>query len=336
MHENRRVEYIDIAKFIAMSCVIFGHRIPHTGALFWPFHLPIFFIIAGMFLSQENDFTGFIVKRFRSLIVPYYFTCLLICVLSIPLAKAREYSIKAELIKWIIASLYGLGHNVVMPNGIEIPQIGAIWFLWAMFFSVIIVRLVIIAGKTVQAVAVFMLPVVAIYSVELFWMPLSIQAACFAVPFIYAGYVYKTNKKSIKTFYNDNMTITILLCVLVAIWGYANYNRFSINKCIMGNGVMDIVVFCISIFIHKYINLIAKPCEMFGRMTIVMLSIHIIEMNLVQWNSVIRFLGLPEGKGSKAVIAMVSYCMILTITYIFSRIPIIANVYGIRSDDRES
>ena len=41
INSSKRIANIDIAKFIAMTCVIFGHRFSWGYAVFWPFHLPI-------------------------------------------------------------------------------------------------------------------------------------------------------------------------------------------------------------------------------------------------------------------------------------------------------
>ena len=148
--KENRIGYIDIAKFLAMSCVILGHKLSSTYALFWPFHLPIFFIISGFFLSTNGPMTDFIIKKAKVLLIPYYLTCLVICVLSIPFALLRQDSVWSELTKWVKASIWGMGHTITYSNGITISQIGALWFLWAMFLSLIIVRLIVKSNNILQ------------------------------------------------------------------------------------------------------------------------------------------------------------------------------------------
>ncbi|SKB77404.1 Fucose 4-O-acetylase [Lachnospiraceae bacterium] len=328
MKEKNRIEYIDIAKFIAMTCVIFGHKIssiPDFGALLWPFHLPIFFIIAGIFLSVKDDLKTFVSKKFFALIVPYYITCALIIVLSIPFSIIRGISIKDELIKWIIAALYGMGHDVLLPNGVTIPQIGAIWFLWAMFFSVILVRVMVGLNEGIKVFLLFACLMFAMYSPRIIWLPLSIQSACFAVPFVYIGYMFKENKKSITEFYLGNKVFVFGFCAFVGLWGWRNFDGFSVNLCNMGNKPIDIIIACadtvIIILVSKFLNqkmkFLAGPCEMFGKMTIVMLSVHIIELNLVPWWMIIDKFNISNPVIYEMILGIISYCCILLITFIF-------------------
>ena len=68
-----RLTYIDIAKGFAMLCIIAGHfGIVTANRFVYTFHVPLFFLISGYFLSTRLDLKTFVEKKVRQLIVPYY------------------------------------------------------------------------------------------------------------------------------------------------------------------------------------------------------------------------------------------------------------------------
>ena len=67
---KQRLEYIDIIKGIGIFLVVLGHVTTNQNAyhFIYAFHMPLFFIIEGMFL---HDKPGFIRKQAKSLLLPY-------------------------------------------------------------------------------------------------------------------------------------------------------------------------------------------------------------------------------------------------------------------------
>ena len=86
---ERRIDWIDECKGLAIILVVFGHCWSKEISVFqWinSFHLTIFFIIAGYLMINKN--TGFskeiVMKKIRRLLIPYFiFSFLLLLVLSI-------------------------------------------------------------------------------------------------------------------------------------------------------------------------------------------------------------------------------------------------------------
>lgn len=72
-----RIEWIDIAKGIAIFLMVMGHTtIPEFGTKFiWSFHMPLFFIVSGYLYNEEKnrDYFLFFLKISRNLLVPYLF-----------------------------------------------------------------------------------------------------------------------------------------------------------------------------------------------------------------------------------------------------------------------
>lgn len=88
---NNRLSYMDIAKGFGILCVIAGHMGNETINRFvFSFHMPLFFIISGYFLSQKNTAKEVLGKRCKQLLPPYIFTCFCILLLSL-LKTALEF-----------------------------------------------------------------------------------------------------------------------------------------------------------------------------------------------------------------------------------------------------
>lgn len=71
---KQHIEYIDIAKGIGILLVIWGHIITNSFSreFLYSFHMPLFFLLSGMFFKSEkyNSFFLFLCKRGKRLLVP--------------------------------------------------------------------------------------------------------------------------------------------------------------------------------------------------------------------------------------------------------------------------
>ena len=87
MDMTKRLEWIDIAKGIAIILVVLGHATGASvvGKYIYCFHMPLFFIISGMcFRKGKYEFSEFFWKRFRQLFLPAIFlTSLCIIIMKV-------------------------------------------------------------------------------------------------------------------------------------------------------------------------------------------------------------------------------------------------------------
>lgn len=80
----KRIEWIDLAKGMAIFLMVCGHTsIPSSlSNWIWSFHMPLFFIVSGMLFSPYNypSFADFLKKRCRTLLLPWLvFTVVTVC-----------------------------------------------------------------------------------------------------------------------------------------------------------------------------------------------------------------------------------------------------------------
>lgn len=172
--KTKRLQYVDIARGIAMICIILGHLgNPAINRVVFTFHVPIFFFITGYFTSTKRSLPKFTKNKIRTLLVPYAISCLAIIILGTMLGA--HYGDAASAFKgWLSASLYGAGGSYTVP--FTIKGIGAIWFLWATFWGSLFLRISLNFNKYSRVAAIFGLFGLGYYTRSLFWFPLSIQA----------------------------------------------------------------------------------------------------------------------------------------------------------------
>ena len=192
---NNRLSYMDIAKGFGILCVIVGHMGNETiNRVVFSFHMPLFFIVSGYFLSQKNTPKEVLCRRCKQLLPPYIFTCFCILLLSILknsigifIGMKSINDLFFDLAKWIYASLYGAGTNHYSP--FRVIQIGAIWFLLAMIIGSYIVKQI----ETRKNPVLWLIAVgcLGYFSSKLIWLPWSIQSAMTASVFIYMGVLIK-------------------------------------------------------------------------------------------------------------------------------------------------
>lgn len=67
---QKRLEYIDILKGIGITLVVLGHVTTNSDLyhFIYAFHMPLFFIVSGMFLRDKPQF---IKSQAKSLLIPY-------------------------------------------------------------------------------------------------------------------------------------------------------------------------------------------------------------------------------------------------------------------------
>ncbi len=286
MNPNNRLPEFDIAKGIAILCVILGHLGKNDiDRVVFVFHMPIFFLISGYFLSQSGQFKEFVAKKFKQCMVPYIASCIAICVLSIPVSYILHQDIGQNLFKWICGSIYGSGTRPGIFPGIP-SFIGALWFLEALFWGSLIVRYVNDHySYNVSKVLIVIVAYIGYATAIKVWLPFNIQAGCTAAGFIYLGYLYKKECSSITTLPRP---LLFLLIAIVA-WCVKYFSGFWLVSNFFGNGFMDIIGACsasyLIILVCKKIiiknDCISNILQWFGKNSLVVLAFHIIELDLI-------------------------------------------------------
>lgn len=274
-----RIGYIDIAKGFAMLCIIAGHfGIVSANRIIYTFHVPLFFLLSGYFLSTRQDLRTFIKTKAKQLLLPYYVTGIVIIVFAtfIGLALTPDYHVVENAGSILGALAYGAGTPHADP--FVIRQIGLLWFLWALFIGMIIVRLALTTQQPLLVVSIVAL--IGWQTSTYVWLPLSIQSGCMASFFLYMGFWARQNKiLSLKP-------SPLLLAALAVLWLICIYGNVSINIVSgdLGGGLLCVanalgasyLILVACRFTEQHFKTIARALNFIGQTTLPIMCFHAI------------------------------------------------------------
>ena len=125
MVQIKRIEWIDIVKYVCIIMVMLSHLETRTeiwNAFYSPFFLTAFFFTAGYVYKPKNNFKNFLYKKFRQLFIPWLF----FSVFDIVLSQVVSFNVHKNLLeelKWNFLQIRGEGDGV--------------WFVAALFVAFI-------------------------------------------------------------------------------------------------------------------------------------------------------------------------------------------------------
>ena len=188
-----REKWIDNAKGIAILLVIIGHV---SGGLtgIWNFqfvygiHLVIFFILSGYTLKKAALTKDFINKKFSRLMVPYFYTCIAIIIADVFNSwylnqDASIMTVTYLMGRDLVRSFFASG-SIQTFGSIDLgTRIGAIWFLPAMFFAILIFQYLLnkISDSKILGISCALVALSGYISARFIWFPFSIQSGMLAV-----------------------------------------------------------------------------------------------------------------------------------------------------------
>lgn len=174
---NRDIS-VDIAKGIGIILVCYGHC---KGTLFsfevFAFHMPLFFMLSGFFLKQDN-FKDFLYKKSRTLFVPFIFFYIFTLLVKVPfqLLTSKE---KDPIMGMMNGELF------------EIEKTNSpLWFMVALMTALFLIWCVkrIFNSKCLQNLVYLVLTLCGLFFCYLrITPPLYVAQACLAIPFMIIG-----------------------------------------------------------------------------------------------------------------------------------------------------
>ncbi len=340
-----RLGYVDVAKGLAMICIVLGHLGSSIiNRVVFTFHVPVFYLISGYFISAEEKLSSFFVKKLRTLIVPYYLTCAVIVLLGFlkGLILNGMGTALSDAKYWLYAAIYGAGDSYQEP--FFIAAIGAIWFLWALFWGSLFLKISLKMKPVIRLAFVIALFLFGYYTRNWFWFPLSIQAGCCATLWIYIGYLFKRSKEMREKLPSQCKYIVLLFSIVVWVFFMIQFQSFWLVHCDIGRGVVDIFgSLCASyavIWIARliwHIPGVGKGLAYLGKYSLFMLCIHIIELDLIPRERVMGMLS-AHIPASPVVIFLifiiVKLIVIIGLTVLASRITFIKRLFGIKVETK--
>lgn len=285
-----RVAWIDVAKGVAMVAIIMGHLdISMVDRVVYPWHVPLFFIVAGFFLSTTGGIQEFIRKKAKSLILPFIYTALLVVITLTMKAILNGGDVMGAFLRMAASAIYGSGSTKgVTPFGIS--NIGAIWFLEATFWAVLFVRLFNIWIACCIAL-------ISCISAHYVWLPFNLQAGGLGAFYVYIGYVLYQKTNLLKV-----VNKPLLAAGVVSFFAFCIINpQFFLvkNICSFSSVLASVlIVYSLLVSIKRLSeNLVARAVgSVIGKNTLVILCLHSFQLKCFSWDSL--WLMMPCAKWS--------------------------------------
>ena len=337
MQSNRNIT-VDIARTIAMLGIVIGHL--GVGPLVryvFPFNVTMFYLVSGYFTRPGNDFRKFLNHKIRTLIAPYFISCVSILPFWL-LRSTTQYakgSVQSQFLYWISATCYGAGFSAAS----YIKSIGSIWFLWAMFWASLIFYGLLKCHPYVRLVAVFSLFWLSILSTKYIWLPLSIQSSGAGLLFIYIGYLYRQVETEIRKLPKEQKYASYVIMGWLCGSFILNFQSFWLVSDDVGRGITDILgsisscslilIFCS--YFAKTQNNIILGFGYFGKYTIMMFFLHFFEDSTGILRFVARRIAHSTSSGTFYLLKFIfEMIWIFVGTYLLSKISKVRKFFGLK------
>ena len=324
---------LDIAKGLAIICVVLGHSeelgVPTSlvNAIF-TFHMPLFFIVSGYFTRRDAVLDrAYVVRCARSTLLPYAITCAVVLLLfAVRTLLFWPEGLANSMGTMTLAVLYGTGtQEVPLPAGVI--MIGAIWFLLALFWGKLFLAAANRASYT--PVVVLVLFLWGYYSGWMFWLPLSIQAGACATLFLYLG--QKIRESDLLA---PGRLSPLLWLVVAGTWLMCinmGYKLVMASNAYPGDMVVDILgglcgTLCVikaSQLVSCHLPVLGRPLAWLGTITLPIFCMHLVEMDVFLWEKVTPWLSaLPVPLWASGLALRVTLIAVMCVILYFLPRPI--------------
>lgn len=244
--EKSRILYIDLARGITMLTILWGH-VMLTGVvnqIVYAFHIPVFFFLSGMVFKQEKypDFTSFVKRRMKTLLVPYAFYSLVTWIWWLGDCVSKGYSLAGcyrPLLQTVIAQ-GSAGYMLHNP---------ALWFVTCLFVVEVIYYFICKLPNTGNVIVSVILAILGYHMMkpnayfDFKTLPWNIEVAFAAMIFYAMGNLFsqwidhKKLMKKAKIHIGQIGILAIIFFALLCIGGVTN-GHATMAQGILGDNVI--------------------------------------------------------------------------------------------------
>lgn len=288
---QKRLNYIDVTKGIAIFVIVLGHTLVHSEhcsfifKLLYSFNIPLFFIISGFTFNVENiNFNSFFKKKFIRLIIPYFVWSIIFLIPYLLFGSKISNTLGTKSSFDMMEQIY----NIIYGNGINnaLKQNSSLWFLPALFSMEIIYYFIIkkIKNNKKNDLSILLFTFLIGFFTSMFlkiYLPFGINTTLNIGIYFFIGYLlkkYNLINKIIKF-------KSVVLFFIIGIFSFINndivscidyyYGNYLLSLC-SGFGISFSIIF-VSKFLSKNNILI-----LLGKNTISILIFHKILILLFQ------------------------------------------------------
>lgn len=218
---KKRIDWIDVAKGVAIILVIIGHSIEYNSEIYrfiLSFHMPLFIILSGITykIPKSKDKIKQNVKKYiKRLLIPYIFT-LFVTLLLHEILNNDGRNFLQFMIFFLKTLFGGFGVSYIFL-GHSFRSVGPIWFLITLFISKIIFDLINYYFRNKKLdfniIIYCFLALSSIVISGVSWIPLNFDLVLIFLFYLYVGFLIKKYSNILNKYKN------IIFIVSFAIWG---------------------------------------------------------------------------------------------------------------------
>lgn len=209
MSDNKRIQFIDLAKGLCIILVVLGHLVPvfnENLTFVFCFRMPLYFCLSGLFYKDYGGIKNLIVKKCNKIFVPFvawYFISYAIYMLGRIITHSE---LETQYHVW----------DILITNDIyNIP----IWFLLCLFWSNLLFAGIRIFAKSETYIGIGVLIVAgagwSLSFADVFNF-LYIGSAMSCLPFFYMGYALKKTNILCSSVSKNNDLLIMSFCLICA------------------------------------------------------------------------------------------------------------------------
>jgi hypothetical protein len=286
---NLRVQHIDIAKGISIVLVAMNHSkisdfLPALIDALGLLRMPLFFFLAGIFISSKSSVIAFVTRKCGILLKPYFVTLLISASVAL-FFPFKDGKFKSD----IIGIFYGVGDSISWTS---------LWFLTHLFVLTIvgylIIRLYRFEQRSVFANVCFFIGLIALsylvsnqltlvkinvfgFDEPIRGLPFSIDLLPFSLIFFLGGYVLRKQVINIEL----SWAYFVLAGFLFFIICFFTTTDFNLNERIITKPLLVVVAGFLGIYLVLSVSLImnrniimTRICLFFGVASLYILIFH--------------------------------------------------------------
>ena len=234
--QNKRIDWIDMLRGLAIVCVILGHRQYGTSGILaeyfvpeiYSFHIPLFFFVSGLVfsVSKYKNFGEFLVKKIKTILFPMVLLSL-VNILFKYVYYGNIVGISKYGTKYFVNRLIGI--VLQLRDG---KYESCLWFLTCLFITQCILYWIIkiLKDKTIP-ILITIICCALVGSIYMYFklpkLPWEIDVSFVAMLFVGIGYILKKEKATLEKI--NKLWLAPFLIVINILTMYANY-KFMGNK----------------------------------------------------------------------------------------------------------
>lgn len=267
-----RVSWIDIFKGIGITTVCMGHIFEgNISSIIYIFHMPLFFFISGYLSKPTVNYKEYLIKKIKSLIIPYFVFLFILYLLFYDLPDFQLYSLFNYFKKPFIGGR--------MLNG----SFSVFWFITCLFITQQLMNFILSRFSFKFSLFLVLLFLLLSYINSLYftdlWLPWNANVVFAAAPIYFVGYWFKdvTMKQTkLKTF-----TLFVLGFLIVFFSPKFSYNVYDMKSSFYGYPIItfvsSIIMILIVVKISKYLSNFETSKKLFanlGKASLVIMYLH--------------------------------------------------------------